>query len=884
MARPGRPQYRGAQMMRWNQDRAAILSFAVIAILAVASMAAFILVTSRDANIRDAETYVENHARISHRFAEMTLGQAHAILEASAALAARVNATPGTEPEVMTPLLRRLAEDIPRVKAAALLAMDGSVAAIFGESINPTVESDDLFFARFGRDDAWADINRRWVRPSGQNIVLDRILLRDMEAVGTLRVILDNRAFQEFLDASNVRAGSDLGFVNSDREIVIRHGRPLGQPVAFPITVAADELRASGGQLTRFEEVDGVERFAAYALTEPYGLVVFSALEAKAVFDSWWTNLAVFSAIVSVLTLGFFFLGQRALAAQRRQNWLAQVVESSGDAIWSRDIAGRIASWNRSAERLLGYSASEVIGRHISMLWPEPVRDEMASRVERGNNGDGFANDDTIRRHRSGSDAPVTISGSPIRDGGGRVIGASVTARDISEKKAVERRLHRLAYFDPLVELPNRVQLEDQIRQAVAVAAASGQAFALHYVDLDNFKDVNDSLGHVAGDGMLKEVARLLEALCQHGDSVGRLGGDEFGILQRMIRGPHESEQFAQRLVDTFAKPMRWSGHEVRIGVSVGIVNHTPLTDERDVDTAVGDLLRRADIAMYAAKHEGRNRWHLYEPSLGDRVQRRILIQAAVTRALRDGCFDLFYQPQVDLESGVIVGCEALLRWQDAELGPISPAEFIPVAEQAGVIGELGQWVIQRALSDLKSWGRDDVFVSVNVSAMQMRRGDFGDTVAQALARASVPPRLLELELTESAVFNNSHDGVETLRALRALGLRLAIDDFGTGYSSLSYLRDFPIDKLKIDRQFVTALEEGGNAAHSLIEAVCVIAKGHGLSAVAEGIETVAQRRALGRLGVHLGQGYLFSKAVPADDFVALLGRQHSASFSDAAE
>ena len=478
---------------------------------------------------------------------------------------------------------------------------------------------------------------------------------------------------------------------------------------------------------------------------------------------------------------------------------------------------------------------------------------------------------DTVRCAKDGREVSVAITASPIVDDGNNIIGAAITARDIREKKEVEKKLHRLAYYDPLVNLPNRVLLEEELAKAVRKSVEAGQALAFHYLDLDHFKDVNDSFGHQVGDLLLQSVARRIGEVVRRDDIVGRLGGDEFGIIQPTATDGEDATQLAERLLAGLGLPFRIDGHEVTTGVSIGttVLN---LHEARELEpiAAARGLLQEADIALYEAKTAGRHHHSFYATRHGDRVQRKMAIQEALVRAVRDDGLHLHFQPQVDLTSKKIFGAEALVRWTDPNLGALSPGEFIPIAEQSSLIVDLGAWVLREACRTAATWPSQELIISVNVSAVQLRRGGLFDLIRDTLNETGLPPHRLELELTESALFRDTEDVTSLLWALRALGVRLAVDDFGTGYSTLSYFKDFPVDKLKIDKSFIDGLAPASRGLN-IVRAAAAMAEGLGLELVAEGIETERQRDLLREVGVMRGQGYLFSPAVSSEDFVTLV-------------
>jgi diguanylate cyclase (GGDEF)-like protein len=431
-----------------------------------------------------------------------------------------------------------------------------------------------------------------------------------------------------------------------------------------------------------------------------------------------------------------------------------------------------------------------------------------------------------------------------------------------AQQREAERRLAELAQYDALTGLANRTLFNDRLAQAIARAHRTEQPVALLFVDLDRFKEINDSLGHEAGDAVLRETAARLRAHLREGDSVARLGGDEFTVILEDVAGPDEVRAVAQKLMRAFAEPIVVDGQDLFPTLSIGVALYP-----RDGDTAEA-LLRHADTAMYQAKAEGRDGFQFYAPTMSAAVTERVTLEGRLRQALERGEFQLHYQPVVRLQTGEVASLEALLRWRHPEDGLIAPGRFIAVAEQTGLIVPIGAWVLRNALATLAAWrsgGADaPAYVSVNVSARQFRAPGFVEQVRDELADSGLPAEALLLEITESLLLRDDDQVWTDLAALRALGVRIAIDDFGTGYSSLSYLRQVPIDVLKIDRSFIQSMA-GSPQQTALVDGIIRLAHTLGLQVVAEGIEDAAERDLLIGMGCTLGQGYLFARPMPAE-------------------
>ena len=444
------------------------------------------------------------------------------------------------------------------------------------------------------------------------------------------------------------------------------------------------------------------------------------------------------------------------------------------------------------------------------------------------------------------------------------VEGLVSTFRDVSDRKALEDRLRHLAYHDPLTGLANRGMFADRL--AALVERRAGDEFAVMVIDLDDFKTINDSLGHDVGDRLLVEVAESLSAVIREGDVLARLGGDEFALLLDNVTDDQTCATVAERIAAAASRTFAYEGSVFPITASIGVARGDGSIRHAD------ELTRRADVAMYVSKSQGKARWTQFRPGMHLAGEERLFLRSALSQALANEELDVHYQPIVDLATGEICGMEALMRWRHPELGMVSPAEFIPVAEESGLIGPLGEWVLRRACQQIALWRRDNptLTVSVNVAARQLRDTAFPEIVRSAIGEAKLPPGALILELTESSSLDHE---LATLRLLSELGVRLAIDDFGTGYSSLSYLQRLPIDVLKIDRSFVRDVDDVPRAA-AIIDAIVRLGQALGVRLVAEGVEQSGQAGALQNRGCQLAQGYLFAAPLDAASAETFL-REH---------
>jgi diguanylate cyclase (GGDEF)-like protein/PAS domain S-box-containing protein len=538
------------------------------------------------------------------------------------------------------------------------------------------------------------------------------------------------------------------------------------------------------------------------------------------------------------------------------------LTELSADWYWEWDaegrytrLEGRLVRETSLAEMFLGRRAWEVpaLNRPTARDWKALIDAFEQRRV--------FRRFEIQRRLPDGRVAWFSISGMPVYDGQGCFIGYRGVGRDITRRKADQATIERLAFYDSLTGLYNRRSFQDKLAQAQAANARSGQWAALCFIDLDNFKDINDAYGHAVGDQLLQTVAKRLREAVREEDTIARLGGDEFVVLLEDLDRDEEqaawrAQHVAEKIRVSLERPVTLEGQEVQSTPSIGI------TLFRGRGDAVEDILGRADLAMYHSKAVGRNAVHFFDPAMQEAVLARATLQRELRHGLRDGELRLYGQPIVD-DKAQVVGYEALLRWQHPLRGMVSPAEFIPVAEQSGLILPMGQWVLRQACAHLAAWARDPQrahwTMAVNLSARQLRQPDFVQSVQTALAETGANPSRLKLELTESLLLHDVEDTIVKMAALSAMGVQFALDDFGTGYSSLAYLKRLPLDQLKIDRTFVRDILDDPNDA-AIARTILQLANSLELSVVAEGVETVAQFETLRAMGCRLFQGYHFGR------------------------
>jgi diguanylate cyclase (GGDEF)-like protein/PAS domain S-box-containing protein len=541
------------------------------------------------------------------------------------------------------------------------------------------------------------------------------------------------------------------------------------------------------------------------------------------------------------------------------------------DAFVAVDDEGRIVEWNPEAESLFGWRRDEVLGRSlVDVAVPPRLRPQYEERFRQLVAGDLppiVPRREVTALHRSGAELPVQVTvWSDGRDGSRRICGF---VSDLSERKRFEGQLASQALHDRLTGLPNRVLLRDRVQHALARAGRRGASVALLVTDIDRFKVVNESLGHDGGDRLIVAVAERLTDMLRPGDTVARMGGDEFALLCEDIAGHDEAAAIASRILGAFEKPFQVQGADMSLTASVGVAIGA-------VDGPAPELLLRdADVAMYRAKERGRDRYEVFDESMLADASERLSVEHDLRRAIDEGQLRLYYQPIVHLDTGAIAGFEALVRWEHPTRGLLPPSEFIPPAEESGLIVALGRHVLSEACLQAATWkdthsSGERLRVSVNVSAKQLAQPGWSDEVAQVLAESGLAPRQLVLEITESVLMDDPDTSAVRLEELRRLGVRVAIDDFGTGYSSLGYLRRLPVDILKIDKSFIDGVAEGPHES-ALARAVVKLASTLRLEAVAEGINSRKQLLQLRRLRCPYGQGFFFSRPQAADAIPGLL-------------
>ncbi|MFO7248856.1 MAG: EAL domain-containing protein, partial [Bacillota bacterium] len=589
----------------------------------------------------------------------------------------------------------------------------------------------------------------------------------------------------------------------------------------------------------------------------------------------WWAVLL----LVGACLLFFFFVlrwmtFQRLMAANRSakeaQRLASFVFQYAQEGIMITDAEGTILYVNPAFTAITGYTEEEVRGKNPRLLKSGRHDAFFYRQMWESVRRTGQWRGEIWNRRKNGEIYPEWLTISAIKNEKGRITHYVAVFTDITERKRYEEQIKHQALHDPLTDLPNRRLFHDRLAHAIREAKETQRKVAVLFLDLDRFKNINDTLGHILGDELLRHVAKRLSSCVPREGVLARIGGDEFAVLLPALTARAEAERVAKDIVDRFTQPIALGERSLYVSISVGISLYPD--DGDDCPT----LIKNADMAMYCAKEEGGNRYRFFTPGMRLETVQRWQLENGMRQALELGELQLVYQPQVEAQTGRMVGVEALLRWHHPEQGVMSPATFIPLAEETGFIVPIGDWVLRTACAQAKAWqeaGLPPIRVAVNLSARQFQEGRLEATVRRVLAETGLEPQFLELEITEGIMMTNHTQTVEQLHRLKALGVKVAIDDFGIGYSSLGYLKKFPIDTLKIDKSFIRDCTDVPEDA-AIVKAVIALAKNLNIPVVAEGVENPRQLAFLCAEGCDVIQGYLYSPPVSAEEVAELLRQQ----------
>lgn len=858
---------------------------------------------SRQQTIQAAETTVRNLAWLTEARWSASLDRARASLDSLSGKVrpeAMQQANLHRYEQYLNAELAIEGKSFPEVKAFHVLAADGSL--LYTSSVDDPWRFNMAEAPRFRRlrEDPRLEIAYSGLMKHGADEVASFMVLLPLRTgngvfLGALAAQIDLAYFERLLSSLDVGTRGFLAIWRSDDFSLVLRRPPLPNDMArtLPADHPVRSAIASGlrdGVVKSSAYSDGLPRILGVRVLADAPFYVVAGLAEDEVLASWRTKrLAV--VLVGLLLLLVLWLMRGLLkrsevslaqaidvaqVAEGRLKLMASVYEHTSEAILVTDASMHIVSVNRAFVTLTGYELADVQGMNPSVLSAGRTSPEDYEVMWRAINDKGSWQGEIWDRRKDGSCYPKWLTISTLQDPDGKVTHYIGSFTDISERKLAEQRIHELAHNDMLTGLANRFSLEQRLAQAIGTARRENRHLAVMFIDLDRFKSINDTLGHPVGDQLLRDVAKRLQTSVRASDIVARLGGDEFVVVMTDLNESvvHAVPMMGGKIVRQLSRPYRIDGHELLSTPSIGIAIF-PADGE---DT--GALMKAADTAMYHAKSQGRANYQFFTEAMNQAAAERLQLERALRQALERQEFRLHFQPQIDIASGQVVAIEALIRWQNPQIGLVPPDKFIPLAEEVGLIEAIGRWVLEqsgRECQRLAEAGYAGIRIAVNLSMHQLRKRDIVGIVRGVLQDNRIAPGQLELEVTETVTMEAPETTIGVLRQLRALGVLLSVDDFGIGYSSLARLKLLPIHGLKLDRTLVGDIETDVNDA-AICAAAIAMAHSLGLKVVAEGVETAAQLEHLRRLGCDLAQGYYFSRPLPIDELNRYLERARQGS------
>ncbi|HEY5930824.1 MAG TPA: EAL domain-containing protein [Burkholderiales bacterium] len=886
------------------QDQSRLLPFlipglAALLIVFYFTVAYFSLTGTREAGMREAEARAQDLAQLAEERTARSLQAINLVLAGIGDAWARDPSLRDSRNPQMQGILRSKAASLPftrglfvidakgakthDVESAAIMSGDFSDREYFNWHRNRT---GSLYLSRPGVSTESGD----WFMAASR-----RLSTADGSFAGVIVAALDAQALQDlYRDLDTGRDGA-VELLHANGELIARvpeAARWLGMPTGNSITLKDLKAGAPSRTLHAASPVDGVSRIYNLRPVGGLPLMVQAGISETEALAAWRESRSIASAILTALVLATVLLAWLLQRELRRRTTVpdAALVDSlresearyhslfrnSIDAILVLRPDGAILAANGEACRMLEYSEAE-----LRKLGRERIFDAADTRVQGLTDElarNGSARGEFRLKRKDGSQVPVELSAATFKDRAGQLC-SSMIIRDITERRRAEEHIEYLAYHDELTGIPNRAHFQREFDHAVAVSQRYGLSCALMLVDLDRFKYINDTIGHQAGDQLLKQMAARLRACLRDSDIIARLGGDEFVILMQDAANMEAVTAVADKILEVASRPLIIEDQEFLVTASIGISTHPQ--DGNDLQT----LLKSSDLAMYRAKEAGKNGYRYFAPEMNVHSRQRMEIESALRGALERKEFALHFQPKIRLSTRTIAGMEALIRWHHPERGLLGPGDFIAIAEETGLIVEIGDWVMEEACRHaqaMREAGHRNLRVAVNLSARQLFDDELARRVADILDHTGFPAENLELEITESMVMQDAEQAINLLTALHGTGVRIAIDDFGTGYSSLAYLKRFPIDCVKIDRSFIRDLP-GNSDDIAMTRSIIAMAHNMKLEIVAEGVETVQQLEFLQAYGCDEIQGFLFSEPLPADAMARYLGQDNNEKVSPGA-